>query len=89
MITNNVIVDNDSVVWMDGAYINSATPTTNNFYSVSNPITVEPNQEYTLKRGAYGLAWYDQAGVFISMSGNTSDSLTMRDRKSTRLNSSH
>jgi len=77
-VTNNFIADDNSVIWMDGAYINSATPTTNQYYSVSNPITVEPNQEYTLKIGAFGLAWYDQAGVFISMSGNTSDSLTMR-----------
>lgn len=78
MVTNNFIADNDSVVWMDGAYINSATPTTNNFYSTSDSIAVEPDQEYILKIGAFGLAWYDQAGVFISTSGNINDSLTMR-----------
>ena len=77
-VTNNFIADDNSVIWMDGAYINSATPTTNNFYSVSDPIAVEPNQEYTLKIGPYGLAWYDQSGTFISMSGSASDSLTIR-----------
>ena len=77
-VTNNFIADDNSVIWMDGAYINSATPTTNQYYSVSNPIAVEPNQEYTLKIGAFGLAWYDQSGTFISISGSASDSLTMR-----------
>lgn len=78
MITNNFIADNDSVIWIDGAYFNSEIPTPDQYYSVSDPIAVEPNQEYTLKIGAYGLAWYNQAGVFISISGTTSDSLTMR-----------
>ncbi len=79
-ITNNLTADNSTVTWTDGAYINPNTGQSEplNGYSHTDSITVEPDQDYTLKIGGYGVAWYDASGTFISVSGNSSAQSTMR-----------
>lgn len=80
MTTTNLIADNSTVTWTDGAYINPSTgvSTPLNNYSHTDVIDVLPNNEYTLKIGGYGIAWYDTNDVFISVSGNSSEPVNMR-----------
>ena len=76
-VTNNLIADSNSVTWTDGQFINGGTVSSNAFYSTTDNIAVVGGQEYTIKLAAFGVAWYDQNGTFISMSGTSSDLLTI------------
>jgi len=79
-LLNNLIADSNNVTWVDGEYINPSTgvPTASSSYSHTELLSIEPNEDYTLKIGGYGVAWYDQNSVFISVSGNSSSPITMR-----------
>lgn len=79
-LSNNLIANDSTVTWVDGSYINQNTgvSTPLNAYSHTDTIDISPDQEYTLRIGGYGVAWYDQVGTFISVSGGSSEPVRMR-----------